>query len=233
MSGRPTWKPAAGGAHQGGNRVHAPSQQYSSKDLPGHTKLKTRQTGQNTQTEITKRNLKEELEDRERDHFKGKGVEYKPKKEEKNIDADDSDDEEEEEEEEERRRITNGDVQEKKKEESEEEDDDDDDDDDNDEEELLRELEKIKKERAAEQLRKELEAKQQEHEERTKSILQGNPLLLNPQLDEEGDFVIKRKWYDDVVFKNQARTEPAFKKRFINDTIRNDFHKKFLDKYIQ
>ncbi len=31
----------------------------------------------------------------------------------------------------------------------------------------------------------------------------------------------------------QARTEPATKKRFINDTIRNDFHKKFISKYIQ
>ena len=41
------------------------------------------------------------------------------------------------------------------------------------------------------------------------------------------------RWYDDVVFKNQAKDEPQRKKRFINDTIRNDFHRKFLSKYIQ
>ena len=41
------------------------------------------------------------------------------------------------------------------------------------------------------------------------------------------------RWDDDVVFKNQARDEPVAKKRFINDTIRNDFHRKFLSKYIQ
>lgn len=40
------------------------------------------------------------------------------------------------------------------------------------------------------------------------------------------------RWDDDVVFKNQARTEPEVKKRFINDPTRNDFHKKFLEKYI-
>jgi protein CWC15 len=35
------------------------------------------------------------------------------------------------------------------------------------------------------------------------------------------------------VFKNQARDEPQLKKRFINDTIRNDFHRRFLNKYIE
>ena len=34
------------------------------------------------------------------------------------------------------------------------------------------------------------------------------------------------RWDDDVVFKNQARGEPKAQKRFINDTIRSDFHKK-------
>ncbi len=41
------------------------------------------------------------------------------------------------------------------------------------------------------------------------------------------------RWYDDVVFKNQARDEPDQKKRFINDTTRNDFARKFLTKYIK
>lgn len=41
------------------------------------------------------------------------------------------------------------------------------------------------------------------------------------------------RWNDDVVFKGQARTEPEQKKRFVNDTIRNDFHRRFLTKYIK
>ncbi|GAU24495.1 hypothetical protein TSUD_156070 [Trifolium subterraneum] len=41
------------------------------------------------------------------------------------------------------------------------------------------------------------------------------------------------KWDDDVVFKNQARGETKLAKRFINDTIRNDFHRKFLHKYMK
>lgn len=44
-------------------------------------------------------------------------------------------------------------------------------------------------------------------------------------------FVVR--WDDDVVFKNQARGEIKATKRFINDTIRNDFHKKFLQKYMK
>lgn len=41
------------------------------------------------------------------------------------------------------------------------------------------------------------------------------------------------RWDDDVVFKNQARGETKTAKRFINDTIRNDFHRKFLQKYMK
>lgn len=44
---------------------------------------------------------------------------------------------------------------------------------------------------------------------------------------------VKRRWDDDVVFKNQARGEPKAQKRFINDTIRSDFHKRFLTRYIK
>lgn len=41
------------------------------------------------------------------------------------------------------------------------------------------------------------------------------------------------RWDDDVVFKNQARGETKAPKRFINDTIRNDFHRKFLQRYMK
>jgi hypothetical protein len=41
------------------------------------------------------------------------------------------------------------------------------------------------------------------------------------------------RWDDDVIFKNQARgVDDQPKKRFINDMLRSDFHKKFLHKYI-
>jgi hypothetical protein len=41
------------------------------------------------------------------------------------------------------------------------------------------------------------------------------------------------RWDDDVVFKNQARGETKTPKRFINDTIRSDFHRKFLHRYMK
>ena len=39
---RPTWAPARGGQEQGGTRMFAPSQKFSSRDLAAHTNLKTR-----------------------------------------------------------------------------------------------------------------------------------------------------------------------------------------------
>ena len=49
------------------------------------------------------------------------------------------------------------------------------------------------------------------------------------------DFGVKRRWDDDVVFKNQARgTEDRNKrKEFVNDLLRSDFHKKFMAKYVR
>ena len=43
----------------------------------------------------------------------------------------------------------------------------------------------------------------------------------------------KVNWDDDVVFRNQTRTEPKKPRRFVNDTVRRDFHRRFLTKYIQ
>jgi protein CWC15 len=72
-----------------------------------------------------------------------------------------------------------------------------------------------------EQQMEELNAKEEE-------LLKGNPLLNTPT-----SFSVKRRWDDDVVFKNQARGEMKAPKRFINDTIRNDFHRKFLHRYMK
>ena len=100
----------------------------------------------------------------------------------------------------------------------------------------MREHERIKKERAQEPLRQEREAASTEAAERDSSILQGNPLLdptrLGASAAAGGSFAVKRRWDDDVVFKNQSR-EPKKERTFINDTVRNDFHRRFLSKYIK
>lgn len=43
------------------------------------------------------------------------------------------------------------------------------------------------------------------------------------------------RWDDDVVFKNCAKgiDETKKDKRFVNDTLRSEFHKKFMEKYIK
>ena len=116
-------------------------------------------------------------------------------------------------------------------------DDDDDDDDDDETEELMRELERIKQERAQEAAKREREEAENELKERDSAILQGNPLLDPTRVGSSGggggSFAVKRRWDDDVVFKNQARQPKKEVRRFINDTVRNDFHRKFLNKYIK
>ncbi|KAL6553356.1 hypothetical protein OROGR_007198 [Orobanche gracilis] len=72
-----------------------------------------------------------------------------------------------------------------------------------------------------EKLADELKAKEEQ-------LMCGNPLLNNP-----ASFSVKKRWDDDVVFKNQTRGETKTPKRFINDTIRSDFHRKFLQKYMK
>ncbi|RMZ74798.1 hypothetical protein DV737_g5721, partial [Chaetothyriales sp. CBS 132003] len=85
---------------------------------------------------------------------------------------------------------------------------------------------KIKKERAEQKAKEEAEKAAKEQEDREEHIALGNP-LLNPKA-----FNVKRRWDDDVVFKNQARgTEQKSNKEFVNDLLRSDFHKKFMSKY--
>lgn len=66
-----------------------------------------------------------------------------------------------------------------------------------------------------------------EEKRREEIALKGNPLL-------NSDFTVKRRWDDDVIFRNQAKNEPkSRKKRFINDTIRSDFHLDFMKRYFK
>ncbi|KAI8092865.1 Pre-mRNA-splicing factor Cwf15/Cwc15 [Halteromyces radiatus] len=229
---RPTFDPARG------NDSKAPSFQYSARDIASHTKLKFRQPGQGTAAEIGDRErLKEELRQAEQEYYQSQG---------KNGPASD-------------RLLTGNDgggetkrqrllAEAEKmaaldKEESDDDDDDDDDDsDDSDDEdesdddentaELLATLQRIRKERAEEKERQEREKLEQEAAERDEQAMTGNPLL---QIGEQQrDFSVKRRWDDDVIFKNQARgTDEKPNKRFVNDMLRSDFHRRFLHKYIQ
>uniref|UniRef100_A0A7S3RAR0 Cwf15/Cwc15 cell cycle control protein n=1 Tax=Dunaliella tertiolecta TaxID=3047 RepID=A0A7S3RAR0_DUNTE len=228
---RPTWAPAVGGEEQGGARWYAPSKQQSVHNMPGHTKLKFRQEGQAAPSELQKKDLRAQIEERERMHFaKAKGVNFEDERKRdlalleagpaadgggaggkgapkplipKAADADEEDE---------------GEVSSSSEEEEDEE------------AALLAELERIKKERAEEARKKALEEEARIGKEKEKELVGGNPLLA---LAGDVTFNVKRRWDDDVVFKNQTRSEPKAQKRFINDTIRNDFHKRFLEKYIR
>ena len=118
------------------------------------------------------------------------------------------------------------------------------------EEELMRELEKIKKEQEEENRKKneEIKAKMEKEMKELKEKNETNEgsSLINSSFDFYGnnnttfslskrpeEFSLKKKWYEDTVFRNQSRKEEKIKKRFINDSVHSDFHYIFLDKAIQ
>lgn len=111
----------------------------------------------------------------------------------------------------------------------------DDSDDDDNTAALLAELNKIKRERAQDTAKKTVEKQQEDERIRMENIVSGNPLLNYSQSQAaKADLKVKRRWDDDVVFKNCARTEPDKKNsQFINDSLRSEFHKKFMEKYIK
>jgi protein CWC15 len=110
-------------------------------------------------------------------------------------------------------------------------DEDSDDDEDDDEAALQAELAKIRAERDSARAKVEAQAAAEEESRMEEAALLGNPLLAAGGGGDVGSGKLKRKWNDDVVFRNQAKGEPKIKKRFINDTVRNDFHKRFLNKF--
>ncbi|KAJ3203494.1 hypothetical protein HDU82_006539 [Entophlyctis luteolus] len=243
---RPTWLPAVGGGSlrdTGG----APILQKSAKDQTAHTKMKLRQPAALLDREEMKLRLLaaersakgggilpastetsasvdvEALEDKRRQLLAA------------NLDADDDDDDDD-------GQDSNNEGAADLK--DNERDDSDTDSDDDDTQELMRELEKIKRERAEEKERQEREAQ----ERREAEMLAGNPLLnatgsssnsgggaATGAVVAAGGFAVKRRWDDDVVFRNQARGVDAGrpKKRFINDLLRSDFHRKFMSKYVR
>jgi hypothetical protein len=97
--------------------------------------------------------------------------------------------------------------------------------DDDDDAELQRELERVRRERIEKREAEERARLAAEQEARERDIALGNPLLNNAAAASAGgkaaDFSIKRRWDDDVVFKNQARgTEEKGKRtEFINVSL--------------
>nr|CAG4645260.1 EOG090X0IT3 [Leptodora kindtii] len=222
---RPTFAPATGGQGRGETALSSMTKQYSSRDLQSHTKLKYRDVGQGSADEVRTRDLKRDLEDRERSskdkldrkerdrEKQNKAIASAPSGHKRNwneahLDADDPVEDDSE--------------------------DSDEDEDEDDEAELMAELQRIKAERASEVARKAIEQRQEEERIRMENILSGNPLLNYTGKAAKTDLRVKRRWDDDVVFKNCARSEPDRKEpQFINDSLRSEFHKKFMDKYIK
>ncbi|PIA17996.1 Cwf15/Cwc15 cell cycle control protein [Coemansia reversa NRRL 1564] len=236
---RPTFDPAKG------KETNEFTYLTSAKDLPGHTKLKTRKPGQGGDTEhTTVEELRKELEEAERRHFETKRLGHGPNGSEEQVDnqvmlesekaryiemaqlldAESEESDEDDEESDDSEAQSDGEDNEKAQ--------DTDSDEDSEDETalLLRELEKIKRERAEERAREEQKTLERRLMEDSggPSLVGGNPLLG------KRDFSVKRRWDDDVVFRNQARDEDDKpKKRFVNDMLRSDFHQKFMRKYMQ
>lgn len=230
---RPTFDPARGKEAQRGPAYHQ-------RLLPAHTQLKFRKPGQGGDAAAEVRDLRAELLQAEAAHFaKRKGgltaaIEdaqpstNTPKRQLEDGSAEDDGEDPEAK----RRRILEEtrDIDADSDGTGESDSSDDDSDDDEDETaELQRELEKIKRERAEKREQEERERLAVEEAEREHDIALGNPLL-----NAKTDFNVKRRWDDDVIFKNQARgTEDKGKKEFVNDLLRSDFHKKFMSKYVR
>ncbi|KAH0289009.1 Cwf15/Cwc15 cell cycle control protein [Aureobasidium namibiae CBS 147.97] len=238
---RPTFDPA-----RGKDSLRGPG--YHQRLLPAHKTLKFRQVTQGTTDEHSARDLRAELLRAERRHFaKKEGRELSPEEEEeekvtlaiegakgqkRSLEKGEQGEEQDEEDYEAKRtRVLEEtrDVDADSDDASEEDDDSSDEEsDDDDEAELMRELAKIKAERAEQAAREAAEQAAKEEEQQMRDIATGNPLL------NKGAYDVKRRWDDDVVFKNQARgTEDKKGKEFVNDLLRSDFHRRFMSKYVR
>ncbi|CZT24870.1 related to Pre-mRNA-splicing factor cwc15 [Ramularia collo-cygni] len=251
---RPTFDPARG-------KEAARGEAYHQRLLPAHKTLKFRQPNQGTADENAKRDLRAELLRAEAKHFaKKEGREITDEEDASQVrtpqlqlgqgegegegetDAttakrklDDIGGEGEEDYEAKKRRV----LEETRDIDADSDDagsasesDSSDDDEEDETAELMRELAKIKAERAEAAAKVAAEQAKKDEEQREKDIALGNPLLNKGRDDEYG---VKRRWDDDVVFKNQARgtEERGKEKRFVNDLLRSDFHRRFMDKYVR
>lgn len=93
--------------------------------------------------------------------------------------------------------------------------------DDDEDQEILQELQRLKKERAEEEERKARELQLQQQKELTQ-----NP-MLNP------DYSMKIDWRDETVFRNQLMDVQTHDTLHVNDTVRNEYHKRFMRRFIR
>ncbi|OAR04314.1 hypothetical protein LLEC1_07000 [Akanthomyces lecanii] len=241
---RPTFDPA-----RGKDALRGPA--YHQRLLPAHTQLKYRRAGQggDADDEDSTHDLAAELLAAEAAHFAKKKGSGAPLAIEENghetaagdaaaakrplPTSGDADAGEEEEDINAKRRRILEETRDIDADDDDEEDDDDDSDDsddsDDEDAELQRELARVRREREEKKKQEELERAKEDEDARERNIALGNP-LLNKQ-----DFTMKRRWDDDVVFKNQARgtDEKGKKKEFVNDLLRSDFHRRFMSKYVR
>jgi len=223
---RPTFETARGGGMKGETDLGKLSKQISTRDLPTQMTLKYRQDGQGKEDEyehLKTHDYKKDLETRERKAREERNKEKHYKTSGSAAGSIISG------------QITAGSRSGSSRRNIDQDDPIEDEDDSSDEEDetadLLNELNKIKAEREEERKIEEVKKAEEEERIRTENILSGNP-LLNAQAVKKNTGV-KRRWDDDVVFKNCARQEPEQKKNFVNDTIRSDFHRRFMYKYIK
>lgn len=236
---RPTFDPARGGKSKFESDMTALTKHYSSRDLPGHTTMKYREPPAQTNA-----SLKRDLESRERGTKPQSGAsldriasssssqassakrtrtDLLAAPSSANPDADDPTVVDDDNEDEQPRRARASDSE--------------DDDEEDETALLLAELERIKKEREVESVRRETERQTEEERAREEALVRGNPLLNGPLVG-ASSFTVKKRWDDDTVFKNCARgleDSAAKRKRvgYVNDTLRSEFHKRFMDKFIK
>eukprot|EP00055_Hartaetosiga_balthica_P002291 m.3456 g.3456 ORF g.3456 m.3456 type:complete len:240 (-) comp2072_c0_seq1:118-837(-) len=234
---RPTWTPAQGGTGRYDGGLGSISVITDVHDAPSHTKLKFRHEDDIVEKDANA--LRAELEERESKHFQNVKNQTEIKA---GISAITNDYEEDEEENDdnvdhEAKRakmllmIQGNSMDEDLPEEGDSDSDSDSDSDDDEEDtaQILAELEKIKKEKEEEKQRDEERKKLKDTFVRRENVLQGNPLL-----NAASDFSVKQRWDEDTVFKNCAKVEDKEKKyNYINDTLRSESHKKFMDRYIK
>ncbi len=88
---------------------------------------------------------------------------------------------------------------------------------------LLREYERVKRQKEEDE-RARLEARQQEIQLNSRvRLLKGESVVT--------DYGLHKKWFEDTVFQNQAQEEKP-PQTYINDNVRSEFHRKFLQRFI-
>lgn len=230
---RATWRSARGGNQEEGSfRLHVGTAQVSAKAAPGNRVLKTREDVATTERVA----LRAALEAKESGKVVEEELSEAPTHPERVLDGniewnDGSFDEE----------VGNG-PRKRPRLAGANDDESEDDDSEDDDAALLAELEKIRAERAVERERREQEEREELEHQQSEAAAAANPLLGKLAEDDtasvatattHASFAVKRRWNDDVIFKNQAKGERRTERRFVNDTIRNDYHRRFLKRYMR